>query len=143
EAGANPQEICDQIYFNMSPSTIRLIGKVLNGIRFFDSEQICVITLTRQMLEESGAKDSDSEGLVDYTLFTRGVRAGVMLKEIEPGLTKASLRSRNNINVSTIAAQFGGGGHFNASGCTLNLGLDDARNELVKILSEVIDEQDG
>ncbi len=143
EAGANPQEICDRVYFNMSPATIKLVGKVLNGIRFYKDEQVCVISLTREMLDESGAKDSDSEGLVDYTLFTGGVKAGMLLKEIEPKVTKASLRSRNNINVSAIAARFGGGGHFNASGCTLNLGLEDARKELVKILSEVIDEQDG
>lgn len=143
EAGANPQEICDRVYFNMSPSTIKLVGKVLNGIEFFHNEQICIITLTRKMLDESGAKDSDSEGLVDYALFTGGVKAGVLLKEIGPGVTKASLRSRNNINVSAIAAQFGGGGHFNASGCVVNLGLDGARSELVNILSEAINEQDG
>ncbi len=143
EAGANPQDICDQVYFNMSPETIKLTGKVLNSISFFSREQICVMSLTQQMLKESGAKDSDSEGLVDYTLFTGGVKAGVLLKEIGPDQTKASLRSRNNINVSTIAAKFGGGGHFNASGCMLSMKLEDARKELVRLLDEAIDEQDG
>ncbi len=140
-AGANPQKICDLVYFNLHPSAMKLTGKVLNSISFFHDEAVCILTLTKEMMESSGAEDSDSDGLVDYTLYNKGVVAGALIKEMENGRTKVSLRSRNGINVSEIAARFGGGGHLNASGCTLELSLEKAQEMIVKVLCEAIDEQ--
>ncbi|MEW5994645.1 MAG: bifunctional oligoribonuclease/PAP phosphatase NrnA [Candidatus Zixiibacteriota bacterium] len=136
-AGANPQKICDHAYYNLQPSTMRLIGKVLNSIEFFDDGTICFLTLTRAMLAQTGAELSESEGLVDFTMFTNGVLAGALLKENSSGVTKVSLRSRNLIDVAQLAAQFGGGGHPNAAGCTIPLPLGQAREQLLQIIREV------
>ncbi|HWR83262.1 MAG TPA: bifunctional oligoribonuclease/PAP phosphatase NrnA, partial [Candidatus Deferrimicrobium sp.] len=136
EAGADPQRICDQVYFNLRPSTMKLIGKVLNSVEFYGDGQICVITLTREMLEQTGALPSEAEGLVDYTLFTEGVLAGAMLKEGNANGTKVSMRSRDGINVARLAARFGGGGHPNASGCTLPVPLATAKGEIIGLLEE-------
>jgi len=139
EAGANPQKICDNVYYNLRPSSMKLIGKVLNVIEFFDEGSICLLTLTQQMLNESNAEASESEGLVDFTLFTEGVVAGALVKEIDTHQTKVSLRSRDSVNVATVAARFGGGGHFNASGCILPVGLTEAKKEIIKLLREARD----
>lgn len=143
EAGADPQKICDNVYYNMRPSTMKLLGKVLNGIEFFDEGSICLLTLMQQMLDESDAEASESDGLVDFTLYTEGVVAGALLKEANSRQTKVSLRSRGNVNVATVASRFGGGGHFNASGCTLPVGLPQAKKEVVKLLREARDVQTG
>ncbi len=139
EAGANPQKICDNVYYNMWPSTMKLIGKVLNSIEFFDKGSICLLTLTRQMLDQCGAEDSESEGIVDFTLFTKGVLVGALLKGGNPGRTKVSLRSRDDIDVAALASRFGGGGHPNASGCFIPLPLPEAKKELIKLLREARD----
>ncbi len=139
EAGAKTQKICDMVYFNLQPSRMMLTGKVLNSIEFHNQQQICLLTLTQKMLAESEANDADSDGLVDYTLYNVGVQVGALLKEIGPESTKVSLRSRNGINVSEIAARFGGGGHYNASGCTIPMALEQARKELIEILTEAIE----
>lgn len=139
EAGAQPQKICDMVYYNLQPSRMRLTGKVLNSIEFCHDEQICLLTLTKKMLEDSAAHDADSDGLVDYTLHNVGVQVGALLKQIGPNATKVSLRSRNGINVSEIAGRFGGGGHYNASGCTVSMPLEKTREELLKILVEAIE----
>lgn len=143
EAGADPQRICDNVYYNLHTSTMKLLGKVLNGIEFFDEGRICLLTLTHQMLDEAGAEASESDGLVDFALFTEGVVAGALLKETNAHRTKVSMRSRNSLNVASVAARFGGGGHFNASGCTLPVGLDQAKVEIVKLLREARVEQTG
>ncbi len=138
-AGADPQKICDEVYYNLQPSTMKLIGKVLNSIEFHHNGKICLLTLTKEMLSVTGADESESDGLVDYTLFNAGVRAGALLKEIDPNRTKISFRSKDGINVASIAARFGGGGHFNASGCTFEMSINEAREELLKILVKEID----
>lgn len=134
--GADPRKICDLVYFSIKPSTLKLMGKVLNGIEYHHNGRIAVLTLTRAMLVETGATESESDGLVDFTLYGRGVQAGVLIKEIDASTTKASLRSANGINVAALAARFGGGGHYNAAGCSIPLPLDQARTTLVSMLME-------
>jgi bifunctional oligoribonuclease and PAP phosphatase NrnA len=134
--GASPRDICDAVYFDLPASTTLLMGKVLASMEFYNHGRICVFTLTQAMLDDSGASASESDGLVDYTLFTRGVVTGALLKEISDSRTKVSLRSSDGVNVAQIAAVFGGGGHFNAAGCELPLPLDRARTEIVRLLTE-------
>lgn len=130
-AGADPKKITDLVYHCLPPEAMKLLGRVLNGIEYHDGSRICILTLTRQMLRETQAEMADSEGLVDFTLYGRGVEIGALLKEVEPDVTKASLRSRDGTNVAELAATFGGGGHRNAAGCTIQMPLDEARRELL------------
>lgn len=141
EAGADPQKTCDLIYYSMQPSTMILIGKVLNGIKFYHDRQICVLELTDEMLEQAGADKSESDGLVDFTLYNQGVECGALLKENGHGSTKVSFRSKDGINVSEIASIFGGGGHFNAAGCLVPMGLNETHKEIVKLLEEAMDKK--
>jgi phosphoesterase RecJ-like protein len=135
-AGADPRRICDHVYFNVKPSTMKLIGSVLNTLEFHDGGRVCLLSLTREMVRQAGAEDSESDGLVDYSLYSAGVVAGALFKELDNGRTKVSLRSADGINVSRIAAQFGGGGHFNAAGCTVPMPLAEARTEMLRLLTE-------
>ena len=134
EAGANPQKICEAVYYEMLPSTLKIVGKVLNGVEFHYNGRVCLLSLTKAMLEETKAHESESEGLVDYTLYSNGVQAGALLKEIDDARTKVSLRSRNDINVAELASQAKGGGHKNAAGCTLDMPLAEAKKEILQLL---------
>ena len=138
-AGAKTQKTCDEVYFNIKPSSMKLIGKVLNGIEFHQNHKICLLTLTKEMLETSKAEMSESDGLVDYTLFNKGVIVGALLKEINDNCTKISMRSSDGINVAQIAATFGGGGHFNASGCIVELPLQKAKEKILTLFTEALD----
>jgi phosphoesterase RecJ-like protein len=140
-AGADPQKITDEVYFNLRPAVIKLVGKVLNGVEFHHDGTVCVLTLTKDNLAASGARESDSDGLVDFTLFSADVLTGALFKEVDSGHTKVSLRSRDSVNVSELAARFGGGGHLNAAGCTVPMSLNDTKDEIIKLLTEAIDDQ--
>lgn len=140
ECGANPREICDQVYFSLRPTTIKLIGKVLNHVEFHEFGRLCLLMLTREMYAAAGAEDYESDGIVDFTMFNKGVVVGALLKETPNSSIKVSLRSSNGVNVAAIAAEFGGGGHFNAAGCTLNGTVQQARGVILKKLSEALSE---
>lgn len=140
EAGANPQKICDHVYYNLPPSATKLIGRVLNGIEFCNNGAICLLTLTQQMLTDTSAERSETEGLVDYAMFSKGVKAGALLREVDEGLTKVSLRSKGSINVAQMAARHGGGGHINAAGCVLAMSLPEAKVEVLRMLKEGVND---
>src|SRR6267154_1564301 len=68
----------------------------------------------------TGAESSDSEGLIDHIRAIAPVIVACVFEEIEPGLTRISLRSKSEkVNVNEIAAQFGGGGHPAAAGARI------------------------
>jgi len=64
------------------------------------------------------------------------VVTGALVKEIDDQTTKVSLRSADGINVAAVAAQFGGGGHFNAAGCKIHLPLVEAKKAIIARLTE-------
>lgn len=134
--GADPHKITDMVYYNLRPSTMKLTGKVLNSVEFFCEGRVCVLSLTQEMLKQAHAVESESDGLVDFTLYTQGVLAGALVKELKDGQTKVSFRSQNGINVSDLAYKYGGGGHFNAAGCTIPKPFAEAKAEVMRMLCE-------
>ena len=68
----------------------------------------------------TGADRSDTEGLIDHIRSIEPVVIACVFEEIEPEVTRISLRSKSSdINVNEIAAQFGGGGHSAAAGARI------------------------
>jgi phosphoesterase RecJ-like protein len=135
-SGANPQRIHDQVYYRLEPPAMKLFGLVLSSIEFCEQGTVSVLTLTNEMLTRSGADISETEGLVDYTLYAQGVVVGMLLKETAPNCTKVSLRSRDSIDVADIARKFGGGGHMNAAGCVIESSVGKARELVLQALKD-------
>ena len=69
-------------------------------------------------LEAAGIGYEDAEALIDLVRLAEEAQVACLLKEVEPGLVKGSLRSRGTVDVARIAEALGGGGHHNASGFT-------------------------
>ena len=61
------------------------------------------------------------------------------MREESPRLCKFSLRSYGSIDVRAMAADMGGGGHFNAAGGTLRLPLKKAGEELLRRIALRLD----
>ncbi|MGH8004017.1 MAG: DHH family phosphoesterase [Limisphaerales bacterium] len=138
QLGADPQKITEEVYYRISPSDLRLVARVLEGMELHDGNRVCFLSIDNRILAETGARFEDTEGIVDYSLFLRDVLVGVLFKELSPGKTKVSLRSQNGIDISPIAKSFGGGGHPNASGCALALPLIEAKRTVLQKVSELL-----
>ena len=73
---------------------------------------------------------STTEGFIDLPRTILGVDVAVMVKEVEPTISRISLRSKNT-DVSKIAAIFAGGGHKRAAGCTINNTMIEAKKLII------------
>jgi phosphoesterase RecJ-like protein len=69
---------------------------------------------------------------VDYSLFLKGVEIGLLFTEKGSHKTKVNLRSQNEFDVSKIARVFGGGGHRNAAGCSVNQTLEETKTIILE-----------
>ncbi|OGC78503.1 MAG: hypothetical protein A2145_02170 [candidate division Zixibacteria bacterium RBG_16_40_9] len=127
ELGADPKLLTDNIYYSVNLSDLRFLGYVLSQMEIEENGKISSITLRREILDRYQINIENTEGIVDYSLFLKGVKVGILFKEIAPDKTKVSLRSQNNLDISKIAKAFGGGGHKNAAGCLLRVNLEKAK----------------
>ena len=73
---------------------------------------------------------NDLGGIVEQLRIIEGVECAIFLYETAPHTYKVSMRSNRIVDVSRIAAYFGGGGHIRAAGCTMSGSIHDVINNL-------------
>lgn len=131
-AGADISAINEQVFETRSFSAVKLLGLALSTLQRTEDGQIAWVTISQQMFAEANANEEETEGIVNFVRSIRGVRVAMLLRETPQQKVRVSLRSRDSVNVAQIASQFGGGGHENAAGCTLDLGLHESAQTLVR-----------
>ena len=118
--GAHVDTICREVYQSYSLSRVRLLKHLYNHFHLTHRDQIAYLWLKKSDFARTGAARSDTEGMIDHIRDIEPVVVACVFEEIEPELTRISLRSKSpRINVSDIAAQFGGGGHVAAAGARI------------------------
>jgi len=138
EAGAQPESIARTVYDSSTMARLRLMGAVLHNLEFEDGGRAALATLTLELLQSTGATQEDSEGLINIPLTVKEIQAVAFLKEIAPDSFRVSLRSKGSVDVNRVANVFGGGGHKNAAGCTLNGSYRDVRQRVVTELTRAL-----
>ena len=119
--GADLAKICDEVYQSYPVSRMRLLRHIYSHFRLTHQNQIAYFWLKKADFARAGAESSDSEGLIDHIRAIAPVIVACVFEEIEPALTRISLRSKSDkVNVNEIAAQFGGGGHPAAAGARIS-----------------------
>lgn len=116
--GARPDFISKMLNERESLCKVRLLAKALGTLTLYLDAKVGLIEVTQKMLKESGADITHTEDMANIPRNLATVEVGVMLREEESGEIKVSLRSKNYVDVSKIAAKFGGGGHKRAAGFT-------------------------
>ena len=118
--GADLAKICNEVYQSYPLSRARLLRHVYSHFHLSHQDQIAYFWLKQTDFTRTGADSSDSEGLIDHIRAIAPVVVACVFEEVEPELTRISLRSKSDkVNVNDIAAQFGGGGHPAAAGARI------------------------
>jgi phosphoesterase RecJ-like protein len=118
--GADLAKICDEVYQSYSLQRVRLLRHVYNSFRLTHNDQIAYFWLKQKDFARTGAERNDTEGLIEHIRDIEPVVVACAFEELEPGLVRISLRSKNGrVNVNEIAAEFGGGGHSAAAGARI------------------------
>lgn len=133
EYGGSPEMVARKVYESRSLAATKLLGIALSNIKTVDSGHIAYTTITNAEVEESGAIDADTEGIVSYVRSIRGSRIAIFFREVPEG-ARVSLRSSAGEDVSKVAKEFGGGGHRAAAGCTVEKPLAEA----IELVLEVV-----
>ena len=128
-AGADPALCARPIYFGHSTAKLRLLGAALSNLH--REGPLAWIWVTQEQMTRLGAREEDCEGLVNYALSIADVQVAIFFRELADRRFRVSLRSKGEVNVSTVAEYFGGGGHKCASGCSIDGPLAVAVSRIV------------
>jgi bifunctional oligoribonuclease and PAP phosphatase NrnA len=139
EFGVSPASMARLLYRSKSERELRLQERALASLKLAAGGRISTMSLYFSDFQELGAQPTDAQDLAALTVSMAGVELGAFLYELEAGkVTKCSLRGTGTVDVSKLASRFGGGGHAAASGCQLEMGLDEARALVIEVGTEAL-----
>ena len=138
EAGANPREIYNEITAGKTWNTRKLLALMLTRAERHCSGKLVVTWETIEDTRTYGQNGRDSDALYSALLATSGVEAVLFLRQETEHNCTAGFRSRDKCDVSAIAAKFGGGGHKNASGASIEGRIETLLPAIIKEFAKVL-----
>lgn len=123
--GASPNPIAEAVFENRSFASQKILGRALENMKRSDDGNVVWSALTGADFADTGATDTETDGVSAQLQTVRGAKVALLLREATPGTFRVSLRSKEPFDVAAVAATFGGGGHKLASGCSITGSLAD------------------
>lgn len=143
EQGISPSEIHQKVNLSLPKGWYTLVKKMIDNLKIFCDGKVVISSISLQDVQ-----DAEGFDLVNHLLplmsSVEGVEVYVLIKEKEDGTVSASLRSKKDVDVSEIAAVFGGGGHRRAAACRVeNQSMADFLNYFIPKLLEILSSKFG
>ena len=138
--GADLAKICNEVYQSYSIQRVRLLRHVYNNFRLTHDDKIAWFWLKQKDFARTGAERNDTEGLIDHIRDIEPVVIACVFEEMEPLMTRISLRSKDpRVNMSEIAGEFGGGGHSAAAGARIPGNPVSVQRRVIAAIKQALD----
>lgn len=134
--GINVGDLSQRIFDNTTYEKLKLTQKAIELLELHENSKLAVVALSLEDISSVGARDEDCDGIVNIGRSIEGVEVSALIKEKEENVIRVNLRSKTYVNVSEIAAAFGGGGHIRAAGCTVNGCLEDVKAKIINAVKD-------
>lgn len=134
--GVDVGEISQRLFDNTTFEKLKLTQKSIELLELYENSKIAVVSLTLEDIMSIGAKDEDCDGIVNIGRSIEGVEVSVLIKEKSSNEVRVNLRSKTFVDVSEVAAAFGGGGHKRAAGCTVSGSILDVKAMLINAVKD-------
>ncbi len=126
DAGLNISQYSRLLFRRKARQHVALLAQALPTMRFSCGGEVAGMAVSYAQMQQAQATGAHADGVVDYAVDISGVRLAYFARQTEEGKVKFSLRAQSPYRVDEAAAEFDGGGHQLAAGCTLALPLDEA-----------------
>ena len=133
ERGVDTAELQHQLLHQRRRQGLDLIQRALAGVTYSGGGRVAIARIALADLAATGANMVEAEGLVSMINSVEGVVYAAVLKELESNVWRVSLRSTVG-DVQAVAADFGGGGHVRAAGCTIEGTGDEVAVQVTEAL---------
>jgi bifunctional oligoribonuclease and PAP phosphatase NrnA len=143
--GVDPHEVSQHVYGRFSMGRLKLLNLALNSIEISANGKLSMMSLTREMMAKTGTQPEDTAGFINYARRIQDIKVAVLIHEQKNGFQlkpeqipyHVSLRSDGTVDVAAIAAAFGGGGHVNAAGFSIESTLRDLKSRILQLAATI------
>ncbi|MDR2617939.1 MAG: bifunctional oligoribonuclease/PAP phosphatase NrnA [Treponema sp.] len=130
-SGASPKEIFQKIHGGKSLDSRILMGRILSRGESYFGGKLVISTEEYEETRRFGLESRDSDAVYQNFQAVKGVEAVVLIRQEKPDNCTAGLRSRDEVDVAAVARSFGGGGHKNAAGFSLEGTISEIKPKLL------------
>ena len=118
---------------------VALEAALFGGMEYFHEGRGIFMAIPLSLMESIGATENDVDDISSLATIVEGVDCGAMLRELQPGKWKLSLRTGANgrVNATSACALLGGGGHSMAAGATLEGDLQLVKEKILAAVDAV------
>lgn len=139
DAGLDIATLCRSLYHTYPKRRLQLLQALLNEMKFTAGDRVVSWILTQKLMDEVGVQSGDTEGLIDTLRAVDSVISAVIFEEVTGGRIRVSARSKDTrLNVASICALFGGGGHAMAAGARIKGTAAEASAKFLAALEEAV-----
>ncbi len=132
--GVDVWQVAEYLWEIAPVEKIKLLAQILPTLTMFEKNQIAMLTITLDDLNKSGASSELTEGFINIPRSIDSVEIAAIIREVSENLYKISLRSKHYADVSSVCAQFGGGGHARAAGCKIKGSFNEVQQQLLNAI---------
>jgi phosphoesterase RecJ-like protein len=143
EAGVRAVDVARNVYDSNNMGRLKLFGSVLGAMQLDHKGRIAIVYLDHEMARAAGGTYEDTEGLINLPLTVKEIQAVIFFKQMEGEEYRVSMRSKGEIDIGSIAKEFGGGGHKNAAGCTVNGAIDALQKMFIERIERAIESKEA
>ncbi|MBQ9132362.1 MAG: DHH family phosphoesterase [Clostridia bacterium] len=137
-SGIDGADINHRLFESKTVEQLRAQAAGISNLHLFAEGKIAVITFPYALKMALALGDEHLEALVDVARSIMGVQVAISIRQPNAGgVFRVSTRSSGSYDVSELCAQFGGGGHAKAAGCTVTAAdMDEAMHKIVTSIRE-------
>lgn len=139
--GVKPYDIYVPIYENRSLSQLRLLGYVINNVKFAINNTVCYCIINQEAFESTESKIEDVDGFTEFLRSIKNVEISFLITEQSGNVFRVNFRSKGKYTVNDIASELNGGGHNFAAGCKIeNSNILEIEQKIVNLLDEKMEQ---
>lgn len=130
--GVIPSYVAGNVYESHPKERFLLLCLALGTLETHYNCRLALMYVTDEMFRQTGGSRELTEGFVEFLKEMKGVEVALVARQIDRNRYRISMRSKGEIDISSAARRFGGGGHKNAAGCTIEASADEVKKMLIE-----------
>lgn len=134
DCGANIAPINKLFFDTKSFARLQLEARLTGSVELYANGTVGICTLPKAWLTQLHISEDDIDSISGFARSIEGVEIGVMIREVEGGMGKISLRTGPAYDAAALCSELGGGGHAAAAGCSVAGGIDAAKAAILDVL---------
>ena len=135
-AGADIFPLNKQLFDTKSLGRMQLEARLVQSMEFYSGGKVGLCVLPQAWLDELHITEDDIDSISGFARSVEGVEMGIMIREVENGKGKISLRTGKTYDASFLCSRIGGGGHAGAAGATVEGGIEGGKAAILDVLRQ-------